>query len=158
LSEWVVLLHVVIAFWFVAGLIGRDVTLGKARSTPDVRVVGELVELAGRFERLMVIPGSIAVLVAGLLAAWAEHRPLAGNGNGWLLLSLILFLSTIPLVPLVFLPRGRVFEAALATAKAQGTVTPELAAAFHDRAVAAARTYEIVVIAAIVALMVVKPF
>jgi hypothetical protein len=154
----VVLLHVVIAFWFVAGLIGRDVTLGKARSNPDVRVVGELVELAGRFERLMVIPGSFAVLTAGLLAAWAGHRPLAGAGNDWLLLSLILFISTVPLVPLVFLPRGRVFEAALATAKAHGTVTPELAAAFHDRAVAAARTYEIVVIAAIVALMVVKPF
>jgi hypothetical protein len=51
----VVLLHVAVAFWFVAGLIGRNLTLARARSRQQVRLVAELVGLAGRFERLMVV-------------------------------------------------------------------------------------------------------
>jgi hypothetical protein len=64
----------------------------------------------------------------------------------------------VPLVPLVFLPRGRVFERELASAVGRGVVTPQLSAAFRDPAVRAARTYEVVVVAAIVVLMVTKPF
>jgi hypothetical protein len=158
MSKWVVLLHVAIAFWFVAGIVGRNLTFAKVRATSDIRVLDALVVLGGRFERLMVVPGSFAVLVAGLLAAWAQDRPLAGSGNGWLLVSLLLFLSQIPLVPLVFLPRGRVFERALDDAKQRGEVTPELSAALRDPAVAAARAYEIVAISVIVTLMVTKPF
>jgi uncharacterized membrane protein len=158
MSEWVVLLHVLTAFVFVAGLIGRDVTLARARRSDDLSEVPMLVPLAGRFEALMIRPGSFAVLIAGLLAAWAQGRPLAGDGNGWLLLSLILFLSLIPVIPLVFLPRGRVFERALEDAVARDTVTPELRTAFRDRAVAIARWYELGVIAVVIALMVTKPF
>jgi hypothetical protein len=158
MSEWVVFLHVVIAFWFVAGLIGRDVALGRARSRPDIRVVRELADLAGRFERLMVIPGSAAVLLAGLLAAFAEGRSLVGTGNWWLLVSIVLYLSTAPLVPLVFLPRGKVFARALQDSEARSQVTPALAAAFNDRAVAAARLYEKAAIVGVILLMVVKPF
>jgi uncharacterized membrane protein len=157
-SEWLVALHVVIAFWFVAGLLGRDITLAKARSSTDVVLVAELAELAGRFERMMVQPGSFAVLVTGLLAAWARHRPLAGSGSGWLLVSLLLFLSNVPMVPFVFLPRGRVFERTLEDARTSGTVTPALAASLRDPAVRAARTYELATILVIIALMVTKPF
>ena len=78
MSEWVVLLHVAVSFWFVAGLLGRNVTMARARSANDLSTLVELVDLSGRFERLMVIPGSFAVVVAGLLAAWAEGQPLAG--------------------------------------------------------------------------------
>lgn len=158
MDRWVVFLHVAIAFWFVGGLIGRTLTLARARSSEDIDAVSLLTDLAGRFENLMVIPGSIAVFVAGLLAAWAEGIPLWGPGSGWLALALILFLSTLPLVPLIFLPRGKVFGASLADAQAQGKVTPALTEAFHDPAVAFARNYETVAIAVIVALMVVKPF
>ena len=48
MSRWVVLLHVAVAFWFVAGLIGRNLTLARARSRQQVRLVAELVGLAGR--------------------------------------------------------------------------------------------------------------
>jgi hypothetical protein len=64
----------------------------------------------------------------------------------------------MPLVPLIFLPRGRAFAAALDDARQRGSVTPELTAAFHDPMVAFARTYEIVVIAIVIALMILKPF
>jgi hypothetical protein len=157
-GDWIVLLHVTCAFWFVSGLVGRGVTLAKARSATDIRLVGYTVELAGRFERWMVIPGSITVLLAGLLATRIKHIPFTGQGTRWLLLSLILFLSTLPLVPLVFIPRGRVFERELEDAKRRGEVPPALRTAFRDPAVAAARWYEVVAVAVIVTLMVVKPF
>ena len=73
-------------------------------------------------------------------------------------MSLVLYLSLIPQIPLIFIPRGRIFDAALADARQRGSVTPELTAAFHDRGVAFARTYEVVVVGIIVALMVLKPF
>jgi predicted integral membrane protein DUF2269 len=157
-SEWVVLLHVAVAFWFVAGLLGRNVTMARARSANDLSTLVELVDLSGRFERLMVIPGSFGVLVLGLLAAWAEGQPLAGTDDWWLLTSLILFVGLGVLVPTVFLPRGKVFEGALEQARQRGEVTPELRAALRDPAVRNARAAEIVVVAVIVALMVTKPF
>jgi uncharacterized membrane protein len=106
----------------------------------------------------MVIPGSLAVPLLGLIAAWAQDRPLAGSGNGWLLASLLLYVPLLTMVPLAFVPRGRVFDRALADAKQRGAVTPALAGAFCDPVVAAARALELVVVAAIVALMVTKPF
>lgn len=158
MSEWVVLLHVAVAFWFVAGLLGRNVTMARARSANDLATLEELVGLSGRFERLMVIPGSFGVVVLGLLAAWAEGQPLAGSNDWWLLASLILFAGLGVLVPAVFLPRGKVFEGALGDARRRGEVTPELRAALRDPAVRNARAAEIVVVAIIVALMVTKPF
>ncbi len=158
MSKWVVLLHVLVAFWFVAGLIGRGLTIQRARSSPDIGLVRVFLTLAGRFEQLMVIPGSIAVLVLGLLAAWSQHLSFTGSGNWWLLTSLIVFLAVVALVPTVFLPRGRVFEAALADAERRAQVTPELSAAFRDRAVIAARWTEIVAVTFVILLMVTKPF
>jgi Predicted integral membrane protein (DUF2269) len=157
-SKWVVLLHVLVAFWFVAGLVGRGLTIQKARSSADIGIVEAFLQLAGRFEQLMVIPGSAAVLVLGLLAAWSQHRPFTGSGNWWLLTSLLLFAGLTALVPTVFLPRGRVFEAALEDAKRRGGVTAELRTAFRDPAVAAARWTETVVVAFVILLMVTKPF
>ena len=154
-SRWVVLLHVAIAFWFVAGLIGRNLTLARARSSQQVGLVEELVELAGRFERLMVIPGSFAVLLLGLLGGLGRGA-LAGSGNGWLLVSLLLYVPLFAMVPLVFLPRGRVFDRALADASQRGVVTPALTSALRDPVVAAARAVELVVVAVILALMVVS--
>jgi len=46
-------------------MLGRNVTMARARSATDIGTLEELVDLSGRFERLMVIQGSFAVLVAG---------------------------------------------------------------------------------------------
>jgi hypothetical protein len=149
------LLHVVAAFGFVTGLIGRDILLGQARKSNDVARIRHLVESAGPFERVLVRPGSLAVLVFGILTWWAEDLPLWGVSARWLPTSLIVFASAIPLIPLVFIPRGRVFEAALASAD---SVTPELSAALRDPWVAFARWYELGVLGIVVLLMVTKPF
>jgi hypothetical protein len=115
-----------------------------------------LTDAAGVFDRFFVIPGSMAVLVAGLITMFVQHRSLADET--WLLVALILYLSLIPLVPLVFLPRGKIFEGAMADAKSAGQVTPALRAALDDRAVWGARWVERIVVAVIIVLMVTKPF
>jgi uncharacterized membrane protein len=110
LADVLQFLHVLTAFWFVAGLIGRDVVLARARRSGDLPRVRELLEVSGPFERLMVIPGSLAVLLFGVATMWAEHLPLWQEGTRWVTVSLLAFLTMIPLVPLVFLPRGKLFE------------------------------------------------
>jgi uncharacterized membrane protein len=157
LAAFVVFLHVVTAFFLVAGLLGRGIVLGRARRSTDLQEIDVLLPVADRFEKI-VIPSSGVILVLGLLAMWAQDRPLFTDGEYWLLVSLVLYLSLIPLVPLIFLPRGRVFTAALDGARQRGSVTSELTAAFHDPWVVFARTYEMVVIAIVIALMILKPF
>ena len=162
LAVFLKLLHVLVAVWFISGLISRWVALHRAARAEDVRTTYELSEVAGIFERWMVIPGSLVVLVLGLLTAWAQGWPILGFLQGasinWLLASLVLYLSTVPLIPWVFLPRGRRFGAALDAARAQGRVTPDLRAAFADRGVAAAHWYELLVVVVVLVLMVTKPF
>jgi hypothetical protein len=102
------------------------------------------------------------LLVLGVAAAIVQGRPFLGPLQGapvdWLFVSLLLYLSVIPLVPLVFLPKGRVFEATLAAAGERGDVTPELAAAFRDPVVRAAHVYELGAVTVVLVLMLTKPF
>ena len=153
--DWVVLLHVLVAFAFVAGLVGRDITIAQARRSGELASINELLAVANRFDTIVKV-GSIAVLVFGLIAMVVGDLSL--SDNGWLVASLALYVALGLLVPIVFLPRGRAFDAALADAKQRGEVTPELAEAFRDPAVALARTAELVVVAVIIGLMVLKPF
>jgi predicted integral membrane protein DUF2269 len=151
------LAHVAIAFALVAGLVGRWILLSRAAGSDDVEESARLAEAAAPFERIVIVV-SPAILVAGLLTAWAQGYPWLGLTTGWMLLAVLLIVPIPVLVPLVFLPRGRIFEAAMADARARGTVTPELRAAWADPAVRFARRYELVSVALIIALMVLKPF
>ena len=155
------LLHGVAAFWFVSGVIGRGIVLRAAAQARDVRAVDALVRVASRFEAMVRIP-SIVVLGFGLLSAWRGGWPILGFLRGgsvnWVLASLVLSLTLVPLIVWVFLPRGRIFEEALRSALAEGRVTPALTAAFRDPVVAAGHVWEVIVIALLIVLMVTKPF
>jgi uncharacterized membrane protein len=152
---WMKFLHVATAVLFISGLFGRTLTMWQASRSSDVQTLKMLVELAGMFERWMVIPGSLAVLGFGLVTAWLQGW--AGS-SAWLLVSTLLYLSLIPVIIVVFVPRGKVFERALAQAVAQGSITRDLRSAFHDRVVHLAHGYELAVTAVIMVLMVMKPF
>ncbi|MBI5031237.1 MAG: hypothetical protein HZB51_11975 [Chloroflexi bacterium] len=73
-------------------------------------------------------------------------------------MSLIIFLSMMPLIQLIFLPRGKKFGQAMEQSLKQAQVTPELRAAFADPVVEAAHLYELAGVVLIVILMVTKPF
>src|SRR5690349_18863591 len=76
------LLHVLVAFWLVCGLVGRAVVLAEAEKASEITQVRSLVTAAGRFENLMVIPGSAAVLLLGLATAWALGLTILGVFQG----------------------------------------------------------------------------
>jgi hypothetical protein len=149
--------HIFLAFALVAGLLGRWILLTRAASTDDVERAHVLAETAGPFERIVQVVSPMVILV-GLLTAWAQGYPWLGLTTGWMLLTVLMIIPTLVLIPTVFIPRGRAFEAAMTEARHAGTVTRALQAAWEDPAVAMARRYELVSIAIIVFLMVVKPF
>lgn len=156
-SDVLKLIHVAIAFALVTGLVARWILLTRAARSPDVERSHTLSEAASPFERAVQMSGP-AIVVAGMATAWAQGYPWLGLTTGWMLLTVVLIIPMIVLVPAVFIPRGRIFETEMASARAAGEVTPGLRAAWDDGAVAMARRYELVAIALIVALMVLKPF
>ena len=162
LPALVVVLHVLSVFALVTGLVGRGICHARARRAEDLATVRVAMGLSNVFDFTLVRPVSLFVLLTGLAAAWARGWPILGILQrapiNWVLAALLIYLTIIPLIVFVFLPRARVFEQALAEASAQGAVTPALRAALDDPVVRAARVYEMVMIAVLTWLMVAKPF
>lgn len=151
------LLHVAVAIFFIAGLIGRTILLRRAARAQDVAEADAFSDAAGTFDRLVILGMGLA-LPSGLITAWSQGYPWLGLTTGWMLATVVLIVSISLLVPTIFLPHERRFGAAMKQARVEGIITPELRAAFADPALAAAHAYEAVAVATIVALMVLKPF
>jgi len=155
-------LHVFAVFWFISGLAGRAVAQAQARRATDLRDLDAAMRISSVFEVRMVRPGSLLLLLAGLLTAhlkgWPILGPLQGRPPYWIFALFVLFLTGMMLVPTVFIPRGRHYRSALDAARGEGTITPQLAAAMADRTVALAHAWEWIAVALITILMVAKPF
>jgi hypothetical protein len=161
LAGVLVLAHALAGVAFVAGLLGRWLVLGLAAKATELGSMRTLAAAAAPLERLVIL-GSMVVLVLGIAAAVAQGRPFLGPLQGgrvdWLFVAFVLYLSVLPLVPLVFLPRGRAFAAAMAGAELRGEVTPDLRAAWADPVVRAAHVYELGAVTGVLVLMLAKPF
>ena len=87
------LLHVLASFWFISGVIGRDLAFWRAGKSTDVRAIHALLQISDFFERYAVIPVSMAVLVFGLIITWMQKWPLFGFLQGspanWLFASFL---------------------------------------------------------------------
>jgi len=155
------LVHALVGALFLGALVGRWIILGLAERADSRIAMRTLARAAEPFERTVIV-GSAVVLVLGIATAIAQGRPFLGPLQGaavdWLFVSVVLFVSLVPLVPVVFLPRGRVFDEALDDAVARNEVTPALIAAWRDPVVRAARVYELAVVTLVFALMIAKPF
>jgi uncharacterized membrane protein len=155
------LAHALAGVLLVAGLVGRWLTVGHAARVKDIPALQQVLAVSARFERIVMV-SSLVVLGLGIATAIAQGRPFLGPLQGapldWLFVSLVLYLSVLPLIPLVFLPRAKVFDAALADAEAGGVVTERLARAFSDPVVFAAHVYELAAIVVVLGLMIAKPF
>ena len=157
-SDLFKLLHLAVAFALVTGLVGRWSLIRSASRADDPDIAFALSQAASPFERLVMLSGP-AVIVAGLVTAGLQGYRFLGLTTGWMVVSLILALS-FPLIvaPVAYLPGSRRFDLAMADARKQGVITPELREAFANPAVRYARWYEAVAIVVIVVLMVFKPF
>jgi len=159
LLEWI---HILSVLWLVAGIAGRGVCTGLAERAEDLHAVQTLMRAASAFEMRMVRPSTFVVLATGLTTAYQGGWPILGFLQGasvnWVLAALVIYLSIIPVIVFIFVPRGRIYHRALQAAIEHGAVTPELRAALHDPAVRFARLYEITMVLVITFLMVIKPF
>lgn len=162
LAGLLVVLHVWSVFWLVGGIVGRDASYARAAQAADLDGLQTLAGLGGFFDRVAVRPATSVVLATGLVAAYFRGYPILGFMQGgaanWVLVSLLVYLSIIPVIVLVFLPKGRVYRTALAEAIAKGEVTDRLRRSIADPVLGAARGYEIVMIGVLSWLMVTQPF
>src|SRR5688572_2227445 len=155
-------LDIISAIWFIGGVLARQIVRASAKRTDDVQHFAVMSLAAGRIESTMVIPGNFAVIVFGIIFALMIGAPilgfLQGASRNWLLVSNILLIIGFLNVPLIFIPRGKVFDAVLKDALARGEMTPELHAHINDPVVRLAHWFELVAMVAIVFLMVFRPF
>jgi uncharacterized membrane protein len=157
------LLHVLTAFWFISGVIGRDFAFWRAGKATNVQAVQALLQISDFFERYAVIPVSMAVFLFGLIITLMQRWPLFGFLQGspinWLFISFLLFLGiSLAIGPLKLVPRRKERTRALEEALAQEGITPALTAALNDKVVVRFRTIELVILVVIIILMVMKPF
>ena len=157
------LLHILAAFWLIAGVVGRDFTFWQAGRANNVQSVHGLLQLSEFFERRAVIPVSMLVLLFGLVVTWIQKWPLfgflQGAASNWLLVSFVLFIGISAVIaPLRLIDRRRQRTKALEEALVRGIITPELTAALHDKVVNGFRTAELALLVVIIILMVLKPF
>ena len=157
-----VVVHVLTVLWLVAGIVARDVCWWHAARAKDLATLRPIASIASFFDRRAVQPGSFVVLLTGLAAAGMRGYKIfafaRGEGPAWPITAVLIYLSIIPLIVFVFLPKGRFYRAALADAESRGELTARLRASIEDPAVVAARGYEFVMIVVLVYLMVAKPF
>jgi len=157
-----VVVHVLATVAMVAGMIGRQLTRAQMLASAELGIFAALGVLASRFENLLVRPGSLLLAVTGILLAVLEGYPLFGFIQGgqvnWLLIANLLVLSIVALIIFVFTPRGKIYDAALKEARAQGVITPALRGTFHDPVVVWAHRWENLATLLIIILMVAKPF
>lgn len=156
-------LHVISAFWMVAGVAARDLVYWRAGREQDPRSIHTLLAAAGIFERWGAIRGGIAVLVFGLLTSWLGRWPLFGtyqrSGANWLLVSLAIYIAMMLLIrPLGLVRRREALEAEVHHALAEGHMTPDLAAGLKDPVVTGYRILELIGLVVVIYLMEVKPF
>jgi len=155
-------LHIISAIWFIGGVLARQIVRLYARRTDDVQHFASMSLAAGRIETTMVIPGNFAVIIFGVIYGLMIGAPilgfLQGAASNWLLVSNILLIIGFFNVPLIFLPRGKLFDAALKDALARREMTSELHDHINDPVVRMAHWFELVAMLVVVFLMVFRPF
>lgn len=155
-------LHILAVVWMVGGMFARQIVRGIAKKSDDVKAIASLSQVATRLDRTMVIPGGNFVLVFGVILAlmlkWPIFGFLQGADQNWLLVSNLLLVMIMIIIPTVFLPHNRKVDSLVQTALAEGRVTPDLRSALNDQKNRLAHYLEEILVIAVTALMVLKPF
>lgn len=155
-------LHILSVVVMIGGMFARQVVRGVAKKSDDIQAIASLSQVATRLDRTMVIPGSNFVLVFGVILAlllkWPIFGFLQGADQNWLLVSNILLVAIMIIIPTVFIPHNKKVDSLVQTALAEGHVTSELKSALNNQRNKIAHYAEEVLVLAVTALMVLKPF
>lgn len=154
--------HILAVTITIGGMFARQIIRSIARKSDDVKTVATLTHVVTRLDRVMVIPWSNIIFLMGIILAVMQKWPifgfLQGSSQNWLLVSNILLIIMLVLIPAVFIPHNKKVESILQTALAKGRITSELTAALNDQKNKVAHHVEEIIVLAITALMVLKPF
>jgi len=155
-------LHVLAAIALVGGIFARQIVRREAGRSADVRSFAALTIAARRIENLLVIPGSLAAVVIGVVLGLITDAPILGYFQGaernWLLVANVLILSLILLPAWVFVPHRRRIEDALKTALESDRITADLKAVWSEPAPRFWHHVEEVAVLVVVLLMALRPF
>jgi uncharacterized membrane protein len=154
--------HQVAAMWLIGGVAAREIVRGQARRSQEISRLALLLDAAIRIDRIMVIPGNVAVLALGvplaILGGWSPFGFLQGGDANWLLVANLILIGGFFLVALIYIPHSRLLASRVASASEAGEITTELRDLLGSAMQRLAHRAEYVGLAAIVALMVLKPF
>ena len=155
-------LHILSSILFIGGIFARQAVRNQGKKMTRVRELEAYFSAAGQIEKLMVIPGNMAVVVIGVILALVVKAPilgfLQGASQNWLLVTNLMLVGGGLLVPLIFLPRGKIYERLMTEALVKDEITPELRSHLEDPVVKSAHWLEMLLVVMIVILMVFKPF
>lgn len=154
------LLHLASAMWLVSGLLGRAVALAATRRYSDVAIVKSIADVSGRLENLMIAPGYILLIVTGVATALAGGYSLFGplsGGPWWVFLGVLYMIVGTVITPFV-VRADAAWGKALEESVSLGRITDRLRGYLERGALIRRYAPDIVVVALVVALMVLKPF
>ena len=155
-------LHILSSIVFIGGIFARQAVRSRGKKATSIRELEAYFLAAGQIEKLMVIPGNMAVIVFGVVLAIMMKAPifgfLQGASQNWLLVTNLMLLAGGLMVPLIFLPRGKIFDRLMQDALSRDEITPELRSHLDDAVVKSAHFLEMFLVVVIVILMVFKPF
>ncbi|GBD13032.1 hypothetical protein HRbin24_01055 [bacterium HR24] len=131
LSDVLLFLHLLAAFWLVAGVVGVALPLLRAYSVDSLTVQHLAVEEAHHYQGVLLLPGAILAGATGVFY-WSE-RGYDLFTTGWLLaLGLLYLVLLLVFLPIVNMGLRRLRLAVLQASK-EGSPTPELAEALAER-------------------------
>jgi uncharacterized membrane protein len=106
-----VLVHVLAAFWYVAGYIGTNLCTELARRARTDDECRAALSFSGRFDRWLNAPGGMAVGLSGLAAVWVLGYAITTQ---WVALAVVLFAGIVLLGILYWSRFGRRVQSAMA--------------------------------------------
>jgi uncharacterized membrane protein len=155
-------LHILSSIIFIGGIFARQAVRARGKRSTSIHELEAYFSAAGQIEKLMVIPGNMAVIVFGVVLAILVKAPifgfLQGASQNWLLVTNLMLVAGGLMVPLVFLPRGKVYDRLMQDALNKNEITPELRSHLDDAVVKRGHFLEMMLVVVIVILMVFKPF
>ena len=155
-------LHILSSIIFIGGIFARQAVRARGKKSTNIRELDTYFAAAGQIEKLMVIPGNMAVIFFGILLAILMKAPifgfLQGASQNWLLATNLMLVAGGLMVPMIFVPRGKIYDRLLQEALARDEITQELRAHLDDGVVKTAHFLEMFLVVVIVILMVFKPF
>lgn len=129
-DELLLFLHILAAFWYVAGLAAVQFALVRAWQARELDGKLEAYNEASHYQGVLLVPGAIAVAATGLFFWSALDYNLLSPA--WiLLLDLVYVVTLVVCLPLIGIGMRRARIAALQAIRLERT-TPELEAAMAD--------------------------